>query len=93
MFYHEQEAKALRSIKKELGNKLLAIKVQSLEGKFFHHIVVNHIKTNYIDVPFTIKHDSITLPKSCASYILPELNTLVREFFKRNDIELKADIL
>lgn len=93
MFYHEQEAKALRSIKKELGNKLLAIKVQSLEGKFFHHIVVNHIKTNYIDVPFTIKHDSITLPQSCASYILPELNTLVREFFKRNDIELKADIL
>jgi len=93
MFYHEHEAKALREIKKTLGNKLLAVQVQSLEGKFFHHIVVDYIKTNYRDVPFTIKHDSITLPKSCASFILPELNNLVREFFKRNDIELKAEIL
>ena len=93
MAHHEPQAKALRSIKKELGNKLLAVQVQSLEGKFFHHIVVDHIKTNYKDVPFTIKHDSITLPESCASFILPELNTLVREFFKRNDIELKAERL
>jgi hypothetical protein len=93
MAHHEPQAKALRSIKKELGNKLLAVQVQSLEGKFFHHIVVDHIKTNYRDVPFTIKHDSITLPESCASFILPELNNLVREFFKRNDIELKADRL
>jgi hypothetical protein len=75
------------------GGSRLAVQVQDLEGKFFHHIVVNHMKTNYIDIPFTIKHDSITLPKSCASFILPELNTLVREFFQRNDIELKADIL
>lgn len=93
MFYHEKEAKALREIKKKLGNKLLAVQVQSLEGKFFHHIAVDYMKANYIDVPFTIKHDSITLPESCASFILPELNNLVREFFKRSDIELKAEIL
>jgi hypothetical protein len=112
MTYHENEAKALREMKRIVGNRpmqkrikkdgtcvtyeggsRLAVRVQDLEGKFFHHILVSHIKTNYIDVPFTIKHDSITLPKSCASYILPELNILVREFFQRNDIELKADIL
>ena len=93
MFYHENEARALREIKKKLGNKLLAVQVQSLEGKFFHHIAVDYMKTNYIDVPFTIKHDSITLPESCASFILPELNNLVREFFKRSDIELKAELL
>jgi hypothetical protein len=75
------------------GGSKLAVQVQDLEGKFFHSIIVGYMKSNYKDIPFTIKHDSITLPKSCASFILPELNALVREFFQRNDIELKADIL
>ena len=93
MFHHEVEAKALREAKKRLSNKLLAVQVQKLEGKFFHHILVHHIKTNYIDIPFTIKHDSITLPESCASFLLDELNELVHAFFGRNDIKLKADLL
>ena len=93
MTYHEQEAKALREIKKKLGNKLLAVQVQTLEGKFFHDVIVHHLSSKYKDIPFTIKHDSITLPQSCASFLLDELNTLVREFFDRGDIELKADIL
>ena len=112
MTYHENEAKALREMKRVAGNRKrqrkrkkdgewityeggskLAVQVQDLEGNFFHNVIVGYMKANYIDVPFTIKHDSITMPKSCASYILPELNKLVREFFHRNDIELKADIL
>jgi hypothetical protein len=93
MAHHEPEAKGLREIKKHLGNRLLAIEVQKLEGKFFHHIVVGHLKENYKDVPFTIKHDSITMPESCASYIKPELDVLIQRFFKRSDIQLKAELL
>ena len=92
MQYHEQEAKALRSIKKALGNKLLAVKVQELEGKFFHHIVVNYLKTNYKEIPFTIKHDSLTIPISCADFLKPEIDTLATAFFGRN-VELKAELL
>ena len=93
MAHHEPEAKGLREIKKHLGNRLLAIEVQKLEGKFFHHIVVGYLKENYKDVPFTIKHDSITMPESCASYIKPELDVLIQRFFKRSDIQLKAELL
>lgn len=93
MTYHETEAKALRDTKKILGNKLLAVQVQKLEGKFFHHILVRYMKQNYVDIPFTIKHDSITLPQSCAGFLTEEFNGLVHAFFGRNDIELKADLL
>lgn len=93
MANHEREAKALREMKKKLGNSLLAIQVQQLEGKFFHHLVVGHLKENYKDIPFTIKHDSITLPKSCAAFLIDELNQMVRRFFGRYDIELKAELL
>ena len=44
-------------------------------------------------MPFTIKHDSIAMPMSEAAHILPELNEIVRRFFKRDTIELKADVL
>jgi len=88
-----QEATELRKIKKQLGNKLLAVQVQTLEGKFFHDICVNYIKTNYKNVPFTIKHDSITLPQSEASYLIEELNQLVKEFFKDSIMAFKIDKL
>lgn len=93
MTYHEKEAKALRDAKKRLTNKLLAVQVQKLEGKFFHHILVSHMKRKYKDIPFTIKHDSITLPQSCAGFLIEEFNGLVHDFFNRNDIQLKADLL
>ena len=91
--HHHAEATALRSIKSKLGNKLLAIQVQKLEGKFFHDILVRYLKTNYIDVPFTIKHDSITLPKDCASFLIDELNMLVQQFFNRTEIGFKYEEL
>lgn len=87
------EAENLRTIKKQLGNKLLAVQVQSLEGKFFHDICVNYIKSNYKSVPFTIKHDSITLPQSEASYLISELNQLVKDFFKDSQMSFKVDEL
>ena len=87
------EALSLRSIKKQLGNKLLAVQVQTLEGKFFHDICVNYIKSNYKSVPFTIKHDSITLPQSEASYLITELNQLVKDFFKTNELKFKIEQL
>jgi hypothetical protein len=92
MTHHETEAKALRAIKERLGNKLLAVQVQQLEGKFFHNQVVNYMKKKYKDIPFTIKHDSITLPESCASFIADEINVLATSFFKRR-VQLKADLL
>ena len=86
----ESEAKALRDLKRHLGNKLLAVKVQSLEGDFFHNTIVSYMLQNrYFDIPFTIKHDSITLPESQASYLIAELNNLVHEFFGRKDINFK----
>ena len=87
------EAENLRTIKKQLGNKLLAVQVQSLEGKFFHDVCVNYIKSNYKSVPFTIKHDSITLPQSEASYLISELNQLVKDFFKDSQMSFKVDEL
>ena len=92
MQHHEKEAKALRNIKKALTNRLLAVRVQELEGKFFHHIVVNYLKTNYKEIPFTIKHDSLTIPISCADFLKPEIDALASQFFRRN-VELKADVL
>ena len=91
--YHESEAKALREIKKRLGNKLLAVQVQTLEGKFFHDICVHYMKSNYINIPFSIKHDSITLPSSCASFLIEELNYLVQEFFNDRGMKFKYDTL
>jgi hypothetical protein len=90
---HPNEANNLRTIKKQLGNKLLAVEVQKLEGKFFHDICVTHIKTNYRDIPFTIKHDSITLPRSCASFLIDELNKLIHEFFNTTELNFKVDEL
>ena len=93
MTYHEKEAKLLREAKKRKGNKLLAVDVQRLEAKFFHTVVVDYMKREHKSVPFTIKHDSINMPMDEASHILPELNKLVTEFFKRESLELKADVL
>jgi hypothetical protein len=87
------EAQALRSVKKQLGNKLLAVQVQTLEGKFFHDICVNYLKSKYIDIPFTIKHDSITIPISCASFLIEELNELVKNFFNDSDMKFKYEQL
>jgi hypothetical protein len=87
------EAISLRSIKKQLGNKLLAVQVQTLEGKFFHDICVNYIKSKYKNVPFTIKHDSITLPQVEASYLIDELNKLIKDFFKTNELKFKIEQL
>ena len=90
----ESEAKALRDLKRHLGNKLLAVQVQGLEGDFFHNTIVSYMKQKrYYDIPFTIKHDSITLPMSQASFLIDELNNLVHEFFGRNDINFKFAVL
>lgn len=93
MAHHEKEAKLLREAKKRKGNKLLAVDVQRLEAKFFHTVVVDYMKRNHKSVPFTIKHDSIAMPMTEASHILQDLNKLVTEFFGRESLELKADIL
>jgi hypothetical protein len=93
MKYHKEEALALRSIKQRLGNKGLAVQVQTLEGKFFHDTIVSYLKTNYKSVPFTIKHDSVTLPESEASYLIEELNQLVRDFFKDSQMSFKVESL
>jgi hypothetical protein len=89
MQHHEETAKALRELKHKLGNKLLAVEVQRLESQFFHKIVVDYIVRNYPNVPFIIKHDSISLPSSEASYLAEELNDLVKEFFRCNNLKLK----
>ena len=91
--YHPTEAVALRTIKRTLGNKGLAVQVQTLEGKFFHDTIVNYLKTNYKNVPFTIKHDSVTLPQSEASYLITELNQLVKDFFNDNEVAFKIEEL
>lgn len=94
MFNFEADAKKLRELKKILGNRQLAIEVQTLEGNFFHNTIADYmIKNRNFDIPFTIKHDSITLPMSEASHLIEELSNLVREFFGRKDINFKFDIL
>lgn len=87
------EAKSLRSMKYMLGNDGLAVAVQSLEAYFFHSIIVNYMRTNHKTIPFGIKHDSIMLPASEGSYIIPELNELFKAFFNRNEIEFKVSVL
>ena len=94
MLNFEEDAIKLRELKRVLGNRQLAIEVQTLEGNFFHNIVTSYmIQNRYYDIPFTIKHDSITLPMSQASFLLEELNNLVREFFNMKEISLKFEIL
>lgn len=89
--YFPNEFKALREAKYKYGNKLLAVKVQSLEAQFFHKIIVNHMRRNYKGVPYVIKHDSIKLPIEYAAAVHEELNVLARSFFGRNDIKLKFE--
>ena len=91
--YFPNEFKALRSAKYKYGNKLLAVKVQSLEAKFFHKIAVNHLNRNYKHVPFVIKHDSIKVPIEYGFVIHDDLNKLAQSFFGRNDIKLKLETL
>lgn len=90
MAHHEDTAKSLRDLKQKLGNKLLAIEVQKLESDFFHKIIVGYISKNYPNVPFIIKHDSISLPSSEASYLIDELNKLVSDFFRCDNLKLKV---
>ena len=91
--HYPHEAKALREYKKRVGNKALAVEVQAHEGKFFHNTIVSYLMSNYINLPFTIKHDSITLPQSEASFICEELNELLRVFFQDRNVSLKASTL
>ncbi|MEY3824532.1 MAG: hypothetical protein RLZZ13_454 [Pseudomonadota bacterium] len=86
-----QKADGTTSI--QIGGSNLAVYVQKLEGKFFHDICVNYMKTNYKDIPFTIKHDSITLPESCASFLTSELNILIHDFFNTNELNFKCEEL
>lgn len=90
MEHHEETAKHLRELKKELGNKLLAVEVQRLESDFFHKQIVSYLKKHYPNIPFIIKHDSISVPMSSASYLAIELNELVKMFFRCNNLELKV---
>jgi len=87
------EAKQLRNIKKRLGNRLLAVQVQTLEGKFFHDICVYYLKTNFDNIPFSIKHDSITFPVRFKALLLPKLNNLVNKFFNDLEFNFKAELL
>jgi hypothetical protein len=87
------EFKLLRKSKYAYGNKLLAVKVQSLEADFFHKIIVSYMRRNYKSIPYVIKHDSIKLPISIATEIHQELNKLAQSFFARNDIKLKFESL
>lgn len=75
-----------------IGGSLLAVKVQELEGRFFHYVVASYMRQKHRAVPFTIKHDSITMPQSCAAYIAPEIDALASEFFGRA-VELKKEFL
>ena len=86
-----QKADGTTSI--QIGGSNLAVYVQKLDGKLFHDICVNYIKTNYKDIPFTIKHDSITLPESCASFLTSELNILIHDFFNTNELNFKCEEL
>ncbi len=89
-----QHAKKLRDLKKVLGNRQLAIEVQGLKGGFFHNIVVNYLlNSKFNDIPYTIKHDYITLPMSQALLLIYDLNALVNEFFGSKDISFKFDVL
>jgi len=88
--HHESTAKALRELKKAIGNKLLAVEVQRLESIFFHKMIVGYMSKNYRNVPYLIKHDSITLPSKIACEIHDELNKLVSDFFKCQNLKLKA---
>jgi hypothetical protein len=96
------EANALREAKKIVGNTRkgtkqggsnLAVYVQKFEGKFFHDICVNYMKSNYKDIPFSIKHDSVTLPVSCASFLTSELNILIHDFFNTSELNFKCEEL
>jgi hypothetical protein len=91
--HYPNEARALREYKRKVGNKALAREVQALEGKFFHSILVSYLRGKYIDLPFTIKHDSITLPTSSVPVVLYEVNKLLREFFQSDNVSLKASKL
>ena len=75
-----------------IGGSLLAVKVQELEGRFFHYVVASYMRQNHKSVPFTIKHDSITMPQSCAAYIATEIDALASDFFGRV-VELKKELL
>lgn len=86
------EAIALRDIKKRIGNKALAVEVQRLEAKLFHITIVSFLKQHYKNVPFSIKHDSITLPASEGKKISSKLNKIIQEFFKM-DVCFKVDEL
>jgi hypothetical protein len=93
MTHFPTEAGALRTIKKRLGNSMLAINVQRLEARLFHKLIVEVMSKKFRSVPFTVKHDSITIPASHVNQVKNELDRIVRMFFNRNDINLKAEVL
>lgn len=93
MTYFPAEAVALRTIKKKLGNSMLAVNVQKLEARLFHKLIVDLMHAKFKHVPFTIKHDSITIPEAYVNQVKNDLDRIVQMFFRRNDINLKAELL
>lgn len=93
MTHFPKEAEALRTIKKRLGNSMLAVNVQRLEARLFHKLIVEVMSKKFRSVPFTVKHDSITIPANHVNQVKNELDRIVRMFFNRNDINLKSEVL
>jgi hypothetical protein len=92
MLNFPNDAQPLRDIKQKIGNKNLAVEVQRLEAKLFHVTIVSYLMSKFKDAPFSIKHDSITLPMSIADKVEKELNKMLFDFFSM-DVQFKREIL
>lgn len=87
--YFKEDFDKLRQVKKEIGNKRLAVEIHKLEGKFFHKIMADRLYKHKALV-YGVKHDSIFFEEQYIDLVTDIMQEEAYKFFGR-EIDIKAE--
>lgn len=85
--YFPHEFQRLRTTKKHIGNRELAIQVQRYESLFWHNWVGSSMRKKFKHVTYATIHDSILLPKENVNEVKAEILRQAIRFFNPNDTD------
>lgn len=83
-----EHATKLRAVKKKLGNRAFAIKVQASEAKFWHGVYPNYMRSENKTISFGIRHDSVLIPESEVDHIAPMIEEKLKDYFGVNRVPI-----
>lgn len=87
--YFKEDFDKLRAVKKEIGNKRLAVSIHKLEGRFFHKIMADRLY-KHKSLVYGIKHDSIFFEEQYIDLVTDIMQEEAYKFFGRR-VDIKAE--